>query len=247
MTGQRDYWDSLASYPIDASVIDPNDTKGFKNRYLVGIRNHAVLRAIDSVGSAPVVLDLGCGTGGLSAAVVGGGASVIGLDISKGLLSRTGERGMSDRALFACYDGMAFPVQDSGVDAVVTYVVLNHVIEDEVLDVVLSECWRVLKPGGRMVCIEQVRRHEHLDVRGWKRQRRLSTFVEKFSDAGFLVRSHDVIRYGRFPSTQLIRFGLVADALFPVFSSAERCYGRVWGVPFWGYCDVLFVLDKAHG
>lgn len=245
MTVQRDYWDSLASYPIDASVIDPNDTKGFKNRYLAGVRDRAVLGALGQIGNSPIVLDLGCGTGGLSAALAGGGAAVIGLDISKGLLSRTGERGLSDRALFACYDGMAFPIQESGVDAVVTYVVLNHVIEEEVLDVVLSECLRVLKVGGRMVCIEQVRRHEYLDRGGWKRQRKLEGFLAAFSRAGFRVRSHDIIRYGRFPSTQLIRFGMVPEALFPAIASAERLYGRIRGIPAWGYGDVLFVLDKT--
>jgi len=246
VTDQRGYWDRLADYPIDASVIDPNDRLGRKNRYLAFIRDREIVTALNQDGVGEPVLDLGCGTAGLSAAIHRSGRAVVGLDISEGLLKRTSERGLANRVLFVRYDGLRFPIGDACVDGVVSYVVLNHVLGDEELARVLGECCRVLRPGGRFICIEQVRAKPSFDSGAWKHQRRLCTFVDAFDSAGLKVLDLSVIRYGHFPSTPLIRWGWIPLRWLPLVAGVERLVGRLRGVATRDYCDVLFVLEKPR-
>lgn len=240
---QGDFWNRLASYPIDASVIDPNDTSGRKNAYLAEIRNAAILDALGPPPAHGVVLDLGCGTGSLSAAIAGSDWLVGGIDISMGLLRRTPERKLGEQALFVQYNGDVFPLADESVDAVCTYVVLNHILDASQLSRVLAECRRVLKPEGRLVCIEQVRAHAFLDEQGWKYQPTPEFFPRAFTSAGFIVESADVLRYGRFPTTPLVRWGLAPKFLWPLLARLESWVGSVQGVPRTSYCDIRFVAS----
>lgn len=247
MTEQKDYWNQLSAHPLDASVIDPNDHAGHKNRYLAGIRNREILAALAQVDPARVVLDLGCGTGSLTAALVAVQRDVIGLDISSGLLQRTGERKLGDAALFARYDGARFPLRDNCVGAITTYVVLNHLLDTSDLTTVLSECHRVLVPGGLMICIEQIRQRTRVNYQEWKRQYSLDELCAALSAAGLRSVLRKIVRYGHFPTTPLIRFGLVPARAFDSLAGAEQAWGRYRGIPARDYCDMLFVLQKPGG
>jgi len=246
MTSQRNYWNQLASGQLDAAVIDPNDRIGRKNSYLAGIRDANILVALErSCGRGPV-LDLGCGTGSLSSSLSAAGWPVIGLDISEGLLARTSERGLPDDCLFVRFDGQKLPLADASVAAITTYVVLTHVIEDSHLDRLLRECLRVLMPGGRLVAIEQATSRPIRNLTGWKHQRPLHEWRARFAGSGFKVNRQQAIRYGRFPTTPLVRLGIVPRRAFPWLARCEASFGRWWGVPLVGYCDVLFELGSAH-
>jgi ubiquinone/menaquinone biosynthesis C-methylase UbiE len=247
MNHQGSYWDRLASLPLDASVIDPNDRLGFKNRYITEIRNGEIMRVLSRNDHKGVALDLGCGTGSLSSVLAIGGWKVIGLDISHGLLSRTPERGLHTQALFVQYNGTSIPLRDASVDVITTYVVLNHILDDHDLVALLSECRRVLKPGCCMVCIEQVRKRPHLDRVEWKHQRTPDSFMSAFVSAGLRVRSQAIVRYGHFPTTVLIRLGLIPPQLFRWLAGVERAYGRLRGIAPRDYSDVVFELEKPRG
>lgn len=244
MNRQRDYWDSLAGQPLDASVIDPNDTRGRKNHYLAGIRNRLILKHVSGVPKDGIVLDLGCGTGSLSQTLGSGGHAVVGVDISPGLLRRTRDRNYMAPAVFIRYDGTSLPLADASIDAVATYVVLTHVMAEEELSSLLGECLRVLRPGSLMVCMEQCRRREQIDREGWKHFRTRDQWLSAFRAAGFLVEEARTVRFGRFPMTQLVRFGLVPTALFGALSWVEQALGRLLTSLPWGYSDLLFVMRK---
>jgi len=247
MTSQNRYWDALASNGIDASTIDPNDLLGRKNSYLSGIRNNEIIRRLHGVicpGS--IVLDLGCGTGGLSKALCGEDWLVAGLDISSGLLHRSCERGLFTTATFMQYDGSHFPISDASVDAITTYVVLNHILEAKDLSKVLDECSRVLKPSGKMICVEQISRRPKMSHKYWKLQRTTDGFTRAFTDASFSVRSVDIVRYGHFPVTPLIRYGLVPRSWFGFVAACERWVGRYWKAGLVDYADAVFVLEKSR-
>lgn len=246
MNKQREYWDKLAGHPLDASVIDPNDRFGAKNLYLAGIRNREVLRRLSDVKPPSVVLDLGCGTGSLSHALSAEGHSVIGMDIAHGLLKRTVERRFPAPTAFARYDGLALPIRDECIDAAVTYVVLTHVISDADLSMLLAECYRVLKPGASMVCIEQVRSQDQIDTDGWKHFRTKEHWSKAICHAGFRIKSCLTIRLGRFPITHLLRARLWPRAWFGVASTIERALARVLPILPGDYSDVVFVLEKAR-
>jgi 2-polyprenyl-6-hydroxyphenyl methylase/3-demethylubiquinone-9 3-methyltransferase len=93
------------------------------------------------------VLDLGCGGGFMSEELASRGASVIGVDVSRGAIAiatrHAAGRGLPIRYLVA--SGEDLPLPSRSVDCVVCVDVLEHVRS---LDHVLDEIRRVLRPGG---------------------------------------------------------------------------------------------------
>lgn len=245
MSSQIEHWDRLASCPPDASVIDPQDKRGDKNRYIAELRNAAIVESLQGADQGYPVLDFGCGTGGLSTALAQHGYSAIGVDISPGLLGRTPERGLGDRVLFLRFDGSHLPIIDGCMSAAVTYVVLNHIMDDGQLKGVLREIARALKPGGKLIAIEQVRRRPTINAVVWQHRRTIVGFETLFRDAGFTMRSSTVVRYGRLPTTYALRAGLVPRRWFPKLRAFEKRLGAALGVLPWDYCDVRFEAIKA--
>ena len=62
----RQYWDSEAKLGPDRSVIDQNDKKGNKIKYITWLRDRAVLNELSDIAASSKILDLGCGSGNLS-------------------------------------------------------------------------------------------------------------------------------------------------------------------------------------
>jgi len=94
------------------------------------------------------VLDAGCGSGALAAALAGGGAAVTGIDLSASLLEIAARRLGPAVALRQADLGEPLPFADGSFDLVVASLVL-HYLEDWVP--ALSEFHRLLVPGGRLV------------------------------------------------------------------------------------------------
>ncbi|MFE0426252.1 methyltransferase domain-containing protein [Streptomyces sp. NPDC058953] len=101
------------------------------------------------------VLDLGCGPGTdleSLARQVGPGGSVIGIDASREMVERAGERTAAEENVeVRVGDVHRLPLPDAGADRARTDRVLQHV-EDPAA--VLAEVRRVLRPGGRLVMAE---------------------------------------------------------------------------------------------
>ena len=244
MNDQVTHWDRLSIHPIDASVLDPNDRRGHKNRYITELRNQAIVRALQPTVSTSPVLDFGCGTGGVSSAIENSGRMVVGVDISAGLLRRTSERNCKDGVLFLQYDGTRLPIQNESIAAAVTYVVLNHILDDAQLLFAIAEIRRVLKPGGRFIAIEQVRSRQTLDEIVWQRRRTISEFESLFTAVGFVVSATQIIRYGHSPVIYAVQCGLLPHPLYNRLFQLERTLGRWLGVMPWDYSDVMFPLKK---
>jgi SAM-dependent methyltransferase len=92
-------------------------------------------------------LDVGCGTGALTATVVAQAdpAEVTGIDPSEGFLAHARERVDDPRASFEVGDARALPVTDDSVDVLVSGLALNFV-PDPVR--AAAEFARVVRPGG---------------------------------------------------------------------------------------------------
>lgn len=93
-------------------------------------------------------LDVGCGTGALSAAIVDRWAptSVLGIDPSAGFLAAARAR-LGDAVVLRQGDAGHLQLEDASVDAVVCGLVLNFVPDAAAA---LSEMVRVTAPGGRL-------------------------------------------------------------------------------------------------
>ena len=94
-------------------------------------------------------LDVGCGTGALSAAILErcDPKSLVGIDASANFIAVTQERLPDPRARFQVADAMATGLESASRDIAASGLVLNFVPER---DKALAEIRRVLRPGGRI-------------------------------------------------------------------------------------------------
>jgi SAM-dependent methyltransferase len=92
-------------------------------------------------------LEVGCGTGALTAAIIGTRepARVVGVEPSAGFIARAKENVVDARADFRLGDAQALPVDDADSDIVVSALVLNFVPDRMKA---LSEMKRAIRPGG---------------------------------------------------------------------------------------------------
>jgi 2-polyprenyl-6-hydroxyphenyl methylase/3-demethylubiquinone-9 3-methyltransferase len=93
------------------------------------------------------VLDVGCGGGILTERFAQAGALVTGVDLSHSSLAAASRHSKASKLQIDYVNarGEMLPFLSSSFDAVVSSDFLEHVIE---LDAVISECARVLRPGG---------------------------------------------------------------------------------------------------
>src|SRR3972149_381895 len=96
------------------------------------------------------VLELGCGTGYFTKELVKTGAQITAIDISDDLLSIAKQTVQSSCVEFRIENAYNMSFPDMCFDSVVGSSVLHHLEIDEAL----SECYRVLKPGGSVYFTE---------------------------------------------------------------------------------------------
>jgi demethylmenaquinone methyltransferase/2-methoxy-6-polyprenyl-1,4-benzoquinol methylase len=123
--------------------------------------------------SGAVALDIATGTGELAFELQRQGArSVVGVDFCHEMVERAARKRDSSRigrrVVLATGDAMALPFADATFDCIVNGFMLRNVAD---LGATFAELCRVLKPGGRLVCLDLTR------PRGPLRRRYIATFV----------------------------------------------------------------------
>jgi arsenite methyltransferase len=99
------------------------------------------------------VLDIGCGPGFLCegiSEIVGGDGAVVGIDISRDLVGLCDRRKHPTWLSYEVGDATKLNQPDASFDVVVCTQVAEYIPD---VDAVLSEAFRVLKPGGRTIFI----------------------------------------------------------------------------------------------
>jgi demethylmenaquinone methyltransferase/2-methoxy-6-polyprenyl-1,4-benzoquinol methylase len=100
------------------------------------------------------VLDVCCGTGDLALAGAEAGGEVVGLDFSERMLARARQK--SNAVRWVRGDATELPFSEAEFDAVTVGFGIRN-LDD--MDKGLGEIARVLKPGGRLGCLEITRPH----------------------------------------------------------------------------------------
>jgi SAM-dependent methyltransferase len=95
-----------------------------------------------------LVLDVGCGTGQLGAAIASEGYDVFGVDLSTSMVARARQRGLA-----GTYAGVttALPFADDSFDLALTVATLHHLETPERVAATIAEMARVVRPGGLVV------------------------------------------------------------------------------------------------
>lgn len=237
---QRAYWDSLASLDPDVAVIDPQDRAGYKNDYLSRMRDSALHTALEArVPLGSTVLDFGCGTGSASIGLLQRGYRVIGLDISPALLRHAKRRAADREGLFVAIDGRSIPLRERTVEATVIYGVLCYVTDDAEAVTLLARIHESMKPGAPLLMIEQARRVRTELEGGLKVQRTPAQWRSLLQEAGFVIDAHWLMRHGRFPTTPMIRYGMIPARLWKSIAEVERRVSAATGIWPWDYADVF--------
>ncbi|NNN09452.1 MAG: class I SAM-dependent methyltransferase [Acidimicrobiaceae bacterium] len=114
-------------------------------RYSFDIESSLVLNAVGPLSRDTQVLDVGCGTGRLTALLEASGATVVGLDLDPSMLMIASSR---TRGRLILSDALTIPVGDEIFDRVIA-VTLCEFTHDP--GAVFAELSRVTRPGGRIV------------------------------------------------------------------------------------------------
>ncbi|WP_310718514.1 class I SAM-dependent methyltransferase [Streptomyces lydicus] len=139
-----------------ADPVRANDYDSFAEAYSAETENNLVnayyerpaMLALAGDVAGRRILDAGCGSGPLSAALRDRGAVVTGIDASAGMLALARRRLGDDVALHVADLSDRLPFADGAFDDVVASLVL-HYLED--WGPALAELRRVLRPGGRLI------------------------------------------------------------------------------------------------
>jgi len=116
-------------------------------------------RAVELAGVGPgqAVVDVGCGTGNLSFAVLAAhpDARVTGLDPDEDALRRAARKALRRRVPLTLVQGYAdrLPAEDASLDHVVSSLALHHV-DDDGRVAFAHDALRALRPGGKVTVVD---------------------------------------------------------------------------------------------
>lgn len=136
-------------------------------------KGELVLKSVSPAGGGRI-LDLGCRGGLYVAEFAVRGASAVGIDIEQEIVGKEVPAWIKDKFNpgFIVADARYLPIRDNVFDRVTILDCLEHIREDEL---VLSESYRVLRPGGKLIlCVPT--------IPGYPPHRVLSRFISLLPD-----------------------------------------------------------------
>jgi ubiquinone/menaquinone biosynthesis C-methylase UbiE len=167
-------------------------------------RDLARMVALAGLPSGARLLDVGTGTGHTALAFAGGGADVVGLDMTQAMLAQAralaAERGLPFDAVRSYAESLPFP--DAAFDAVACRYCAHH-FQD--IPLAIREMGRVLRPGGTLVFVDHVapeddeadafvNRLDWLRDPSHNREPRLSEYERWFAVAGLAIERIEPFR-----------------------------------------------------
>ena len=133
----------MLDYDLEAAHYDQTRGGVARARAAAG----AVLELMP--GDCAALVDVACGTGIVTELLAAPGRTVVGVDMSAGMLALARPR-LAGRGTAVRGDATRLPVASRSVDAV-TFMWLLHLVDEPVVAAAITEAARVLRPGGVMV------------------------------------------------------------------------------------------------
>lgn len=222
------------------AVIDPKDRLGFKTEFIHRTQSAILDEELSRSPRAERALDFGCGNGRLTSLLARHAAHVVGVDSSEVFLASARAAAIPGRVEFVHYDGARLPFPPESFDLCLSVGVLQHIIRDAAHLPVIKELARTMKPGGRLVSIEQVRQRFGA---AWRP--RPSEYVEALESCGLRHLRSGAIRNGRDVLINVLALGLVPRSAFGLTARVEGLLARrTLAMPWTNYRDVLMVYEK---
>lgn len=185
------------------------------------------------------ILDFACGNGENGIYAATNGADCTGIDISPEGVANANDNAkkfeVESHCKFLEMDGENMTFDDNMFDLAVEYGALHHVD----LDAALSELARVLKPKGKMMCVEAMR---HNPLIHWYRRRTPHLRTEWEVEHILGVESFDIMRK-YFNGINVKYFHLTALALVPI----RKTFLFPILLPVFNFIDKILLSNKFTG
>jgi SAM-dependent methyltransferase len=158
LLSMKDFWNKTATRYGEKDSYRPvliPSSKGLINWYADFLQNRALGKMLNLL-SGQVVLDIGCGVGRWSARMATGGASVVGVDLSREMAKKAKQR-LSKRNLqgdFVVASVAKLPFVKQSFDSIVSVTVLQHIVEEPLFMSAIKEIAQTVKVGGNVVLLE---------------------------------------------------------------------------------------------
>ena len=194
------------------------------------------------------ILEIGCGNGALwmeNMECIPSHVHITLSDISEGMLRDARNSINDERFSFSCFNAEKIPFEDESFDVVYA----NHMLfYCENIDLVVNECRRVLKKGGKLICSTYSRLH----------MKEITELVQEFNQE--IMLSSDVLyeRFGLdngndilnryFESVQCIRYedSIEINTSEPLINYIVSCHGNQNRILIDHYREFRdFVADKV--
>lgn len=114
------------------------------------------LPGTDSLFREKVIIDVGCGTGGLVRALAAKGARVFGID-QETMIAKAGAEPLASDETYIIGGAQELPFDDGSADVIIYFASFHHVPK-ELMNRAMNHCRRVLKKGGIVIFGEPVGR-----------------------------------------------------------------------------------------
>jgi SAM-dependent methyltransferase len=241
-------YDELAANGLYATLA-PNNKGGRKSEYVNAVFDAAILPRLPETGVCGCALDFGCGTGSFTRVLAQHCSQVIGVDVSEHMIATATQvcEGYAHVRLLQI-DGESLPFENASFDHVIARESLCYV-PDDMLGGVLEEIYRVLKPGGRFLWLEQVSTNPFWQVHPGapnlvKRDPRV--LRDELAQRGFKLLEQSMVRAPRFPWIYPLWFGLLPRRLIPALARWEVAWHRRFDQHPRRWWDALFIAERPR-
>lgn len=228
-------WRDRAQFGELASVMDPGDSKGRKNRYVDYLHKLCIYGTIKNCPNS-LILDFGCGTGRFMSWLSGLGYHVCGAEITEEMIQIAQQNDPHlDHIL---YDGFHLPFKEHSFDLILSVWVLQHFSDKFCLKSIANQLISTLKPGGKIVLIEQVVGHNS----DYYITHDCMDYLSAFDTCDCIFR-RPIIKGNSFVLF-LIKHGIIPPISYPIIGRIHLFLSKYRGIPKTGYRDFLFVFEK---